>query len=891
MKKLSLLIIVTIIILLMIGCQDLFSGKPDLTGTLPEGYGAVRIILSQGAERTALPNGISDAFYFKYFFNDEEDEREAGNDGTFILPIGDNTLRVEAYLKNPGSAAFTGIAAEGYVTFTVNEGDTKSIPVLLSPKAEAGDGTFEYVLLNESSASSVEIYSFELFFLFGNENFVSPIHYPGYPPRYLPINTENRNSRASGYYLLQLAVKNEYGAYAYRTEVVHIYPGMTTKVTYTFVDKDFIPASIVTNTNNDGPGSLRYAIAAPMPAEGSRIIDVKLPAGSVIKLESEIRIAFNYGSIIINGNGVTITGNGKHRLFYNNNENDITFNRVHFKGGNATTGTNYHDGGVIINTGGTLTLVSCIFSGNMAEFGGAIYSNWADLIVKGCTFYNNTTYSYYAGANTMGGAIYFGTNSASNNNLTLIGNLFYENFAFTGQAVYSEATAPEVKYNVAYYYQESDALFNNDMNRVETFNNGELVFSPKTFRVIGERASLESNPTDLSDFNYPEKDFYGNSMQLGDFISGAVWAASITAGEYYYLDLDYALERGNVAVTATQGTYISSESIFIAGSTLRLTAAAKPGYEFLHWMENNEVEKGVAYVLEYEDLRDNISLKAVFVRVVEVTIFEGTGPGTFHRALTNLQDGDLIRFVGVTPGVTTVELNQPLLISNSVIIEGNGVTLTTGWPQENDNQMLFITGMPDVNINVKISRTHFYAARALDRGAAIFNAKNLILESCIFSNNYVTSNGGAIYNYSNIAQNIIGTLDIRGCTFYNNRAGNNGGAIFNNGIITLTGNIFFANDAVPGPVVFNDTNGIVYSYGYNVVDVSFGTGDQLSGFDYSTGDIQYVESLFINEVEGDFRVNQTLRELIHIDELYDFPANDFYGNPRNGAPGAVNYAE
>jgi hypothetical protein len=102
---------------------------------------------------------------------------------------------------------------------------------------------------------------------------------------------------------------------------------------------------------------------------------------------------------------------------------DVTIRRVHFKDGRAT---NY--GAAIYKEGGILTLESCIFSGNQTSassaYGGAIY-NSGTLNVKGCTFYNNSSAPTNSG---YGGAVY-----NSSGTLTLTGNLFYGNTAYTSR--------------------------------------------------------------------------------------------------------------------------------------------------------------------------------------------------------------------------------------------------------------------------------------------------------------------------------------------------------------------------------------------------------------------------------------------------------------------------
>ena len=68
---------------------------------------------------------------------------------------------------------------------------------------------------------------------------------------------------------------------------------------------------------------------------------------------------------------------------------------------------------------------------------------------------------------------------------------------------------------------------------------------------------------------------------------------------------------------------------------------------------------------------------------------------TLRYALTNAQDGDIIRFSGVTAGTSVIEVTSALpQITKSITIEGNGVTLTRAdsWTDTNStSQLLCVT--------------------------------------------------------------------------------------------------------------------------------------------------------------------------------------------------------
>ena len=174
-------------------------------------------------------------------------------------------------------------------------------------------------------------------------------------------------------------------------------------------------SSNVTVNTNSGDGSLRDLINKA--TDGAKII---IPSSiTTITLTECLDIGKN---IIIEGNGVQIKSTGDltstNKSLVNIQEGKtVSISGVRFSDGKELSGGL---GGAIYNLG-TLTLESCIFDGNEAKYGGAVYSTSKSpsTTVKGCTFYNNK-------ATNWGGAIFVG-----GGNLSLTGNIFYGN-KYTG---------------------------------------------------------------------------------------------------------------------------------------------------------------------------------------------------------------------------------------------------------------------------------------------------------------------------------------------------------------------------------------------------------------------------------------------------------------------------
>ena len=228
-------------------------------------------------------------------------------------------------------------------------------------------------------------------------------------------------------------------------------------------------------------------------------------------------------------------------------------------------------------------------------------------------------------------------------------------------------------------------------------------------------------------------------------------------------------------------------------------------------------------------------------------------PGTLRYALDKASYGSTVH-VMLPPG-SVIILNKTLEVKKGVSIEGNGVTLMPAAEVDGFGLMeigIILEEDPGENY---IRRVHFTGGNA-DSGGAINNGSNLILVSCIFSNNKAV-NGGAIYS--------TGTLFADGCTFYNNES-ELGGAIFGGQVLTIRGNIFYGNTKNSTIMVENP----ISNDGNNAVD---------SMESWFTGNDNLISSLPFSPKT--FRVFQNSGL-----EMYDqFFENkfDFYGNPMTTA--------
>jgi hypothetical protein len=874
----------TLAALVLNGCSNVFFEKPGDgsggeipagdSGETPEGFGTVAVSFTQGAARTIMPGIELDNLYLEYLFTKDGGtaEEKTPASGKFVLEPGVYSLEVRVFAD--GDKQY--LAAQGTTDadFTISAGaDAGTVNLSLHPIA-SGTGAGELEFRLEYPAGTV-VETLTLSRIAGEE---SPLDLAAAGTGSSTGLTGTKTNIPVGYYLLRAVLRNSQGASAGRTEVVHIYQNLKAASEYVFIADDFRTYR-VSSAVDTGPGSLREALtnALSMSGGGPRTIQMVLEPGTAIELESALPEISK--SLVIEGDGVTLTravswtgtNDYSQLLRITGTTTEVLIRGVHFKDGRAA---NY--GGAIDNRG-ILTLESCIFSGNRTTntysttYGGALYSN-NTLTIRGCTFYGNTS-GYY------GGAVCF---NASGKILTLTGNLFYGNTAASGTPVvymYGGSGTVSALYNVVDVAFGTGAAQAGWAAGTGDTTISALPVSPLSFRLLyGSEAGAKLPGTLPAD--YPLTDFYGNPVS-GAGAAGAVQASTLPG--YYYLDLSVNNSlRGSVTVSPPP----DADGLYQAGSAISLTASPGSMYSLGCWLVN-----GIKTSTAPTSLSSHSQVQAIFGRLVTVTDFsDGAGSAaapTLRYALSNAQDDDIISMSGVTAGTTVIELEYVLPeITKSLVIEGNGVTLTrdASWTSISDtSQLLRITG---TSAEVLVKRLHFKDGLTtksgidISYGGAIDNRGILTLESCIFSGNQAaTGDGGALSSRN--------TLTIRGCTFYGNSASGGGAVHFSaSKTLTLTGNLFYGNTAgLDYPVVRNV--GTV-SASYNVVDVAYGTGTTQAGWAAGTGDTATAAPLVLplnfNILYGS-EAGGKLPGILPV----DYPLTDFYGNPISGggAAGAV----
>jgi len=338
--------------------------------------------------------------------------------------------------------------------------------------------------------------------------------------------------------------------------------------------------STVTNLADNGPGSLRDAIAIT-------------PAGGLVDFQPGLTgtITLTSGELVINNN-LTITGPGSSSLAISGNNTSPVFcmalatSNVNLSGLTIANGSSTGAGGGILNLG-TLSITNCTISGNFASSVGGGIENWGPLTITGSVLSNNST---TAGSGSGGGAIYnegvtlnianstFSGNTSEqgggiiNNSGTLVvhGSTFSQNHGGAGGGifnVFASATATITNSTFDGNFADTAAGYAgggiaNSGGKMTVIGCTLSGNSAGTWTIPGEGAGIYNQDGNLT---VSDSTLYGNSASQGGGIAVVNSpAAPETTIENCTLYLNSATLGGGVA---NFGGTLSTRDTIIAGNT------------------------------------------------------------------------------------------------------------------------------------------------------------------------------------------------------------------------------------------------------------------------------------------------------------------------------------
>jgi predicted outer membrane repeat protein len=505
----------------------------------------------------------------------------------------------------------------------------------------------------------------------------------------------------------------------------------------------------VTNTNDNGPGSLRETLASAN--EGDTITFAV--TGSIILTSGELLVD---KSITISGPGssnLIIDGNASSRVFHIAPDQTVSI-----AGLTVTNGLTSDDGGGIYNDHAILALSDCTITGNAASDGGGVYNDGfegeAQLTIDSSSVSGNSATARFG----SGGGIYNdGTFSEGHATLQVNNSTISENIAsFAGGGIDNEGRA-------------SVTITNNTINDNSATILGGAIYNDSVHSGLGARITVNSST------------FSGNSAVRygGAIVNDCADIKSLAA-----LTVNQSLFNNN---SAGFGGGIYSDSLFgdaevtLDDSTFSDNSASQSGgavynspsaYGFETMTANNSVFKnntagasgGAIYNDQGNSYLTNCSISANTAQKTGGGIYNDGFDGTVRLEIdSSTLNGNLAQVGGGIyndadhQGGTWLDISNSTISANTASSDGS---LTSsgyggGLASNGDNARF---------VSVEISNTTFSDNSASHVGGSIYNVgqndqnavlvtlANTILKSGplggnIFSNSATIESLG--YNLSN----------------------------------------------------------------------------------------------------------------------------------------------
>ena len=601
------------------------------------------------------------------------------------------------------------------------------------------------------------------------------------------------------------------------------------------VEKQMYPF-VVTNLADSGAGTLRQAVsdAASVAAPDAALItfDPGLN-GQTNTLASQITV--NVSQLFIDArslaSGFTVDGGGSNRIFR------VSVGKLLVLSGlSLRRGAGYSDvgnGGAVLNYG-TFTAGSCLFQGNTATNGGAIFNVIGGVAaLANCSFFNNSL----TRSNALNGAAIanFGT-------MTVLGCAFMSNFTTSpyglGGAIYNESANLTLVNSTL--FGNSSAFYGGAIN--SSGNNGLLTVTHCT--IAANSAGLGGGGIDLRSDNIVSSNYIilersivaGNTLPGGGGPGPDIFNSSVltvagtnivplyqdsfgtTIGSGTILNVDPLLGplTDNGGPTLTMALLPGSPALDGGGGSTQ--ALDQRGYPRNRDGDGNG--SGVSDIGAVE--MQTPPANGPEMTLVTTAIDELDPPGTLgsgmslREAVRDLLPSGQIRFDPAvfdgSPAATIVlsgALSQIYLANNVTISATNipgGVTIQGGAGairifrvETNTTVSLFnltLTGgkgYPDKNIRggaiyndgtLALTSCNVISNQTAEGfGGAILNNRSLTMSRSTFAYNSSLLSGGAVNNFA-----ATSTLTASNCTFYGNKSTTSSGgglANINSALATL----------------------------------------------------------------------------------------------------------
>jgi hypothetical protein len=602
----------------------------------------------------------------------------------------------------------------------------------------------------------------------------------------------------------------------------------------------------VTNGNNDGPGSLRQAIA-------------EAGVGNIIYFDNDYTITLEKTGLTIGKDltidgekfNIVISGDDALRVFYVNSGATVNLNSLTITQGTGTYGggifndgtvnlststvsANHvsNDGGGIYNSSsGALTITDSTLSGNSAAFAGGGFENTGTATITNSTFSTNSA-DIGGGLDTLRGKTTI-TNSTFSANSASFGGGIRDNRGTTTlrNTILANSTGGNCDGGITDGGNNIDDgttcgfLASGSMSSTNPLLGalGSYGGPTQTFALLPDSAAINAGNDTICALAVGSPNYGAGGLDqrgvarppsacdIGAFESRG-FTLAISGGNNQLTPVNSAFNNPlqvsvsalNAAEPVNGGTVTFTPPAFgasvaiagspglISGGHAQVTATANNIIGSYNVSASTRgATSGVDFALQNT------------CAAITVTNSSNAGSGSLRQAIADICAGGTINFAGNY----TINLAATLTIDKNMTIDGNGHTVTVsgqdavrvfmvsnGFTFNLDHLnvaggfAIFGGGIGNAGILTIANST--FSANSAAFGGGIDNYGTLSITNSTFSGNHVDITGGGIINE--------GTLSITNSTFSANSAGNFGGGIDNFGILTIANSTFSANSASLG---------------------------------------------------------------------------------------------
>jgi uncharacterized repeat protein (TIGR01451 family) len=402
----------------------------------------------------------------------------------------------------------------------------------------------------------------------------------------------------------------------------------------------------VTNTlDDDSVGSLRYAIITGTVSGDTIVFDVTgtivLTQGTKIDIVSKTLTLEGPGAM-----GLAISGDSRTRILDVASSGALTLTNLTLRNGNAGTG---YGGG--LRSYGPLTVRDCIFRGNAASMGAALYANGSTTLIEDTAFYTNT-------ASFTGAGLYVGRGTATLTNVTFSGN-----DATTSGSALTVGNVPEESVGTALlnFVTIAENTTGNSALRV-TLPDGAIGLTP----TLTIRNSIISRGTETAACNVSGTMINGGGNLANDAsCSGFTESASLNLGAV-------ADNGGSTWTHALQSGSPAIDAVPLVSCTVATDqrGVARP--------QGDACDSG-AYERALLLKTVNATTPAPGERITYTLALHNSDAFSYTQAVISDTLPDGLTFVGpvvLEPSGAGTVGTPPVLVSELTILPGTGITVT-----------------------------------------------------------------------------------------------------------------------------------------------------------------------------------------------------------------------